>query len=168
MARNQKPADAPETEDEGLAPPGGEQFEQAGEGLVVDLSKVEAMSFDTLAAGYYNLMISACTAGKSKSSGQPMWSYETTVLDEGDTQGRKIFGQFSFSEKALPGTKAALVVVAPEFAETKFNPMDDELARTLIGRKFKCKVKVQKGSDGYDDRNSISKWGPVDEQYAFS
>lgn len=127
-------------------------FENANEGLVVDLSNVEAMKFEVLPKGIYNVIISDAKFEKSKSSGNPMWNLTLTVFDE-EYKNRKLFTFMSFSEGALPGTKANMMVLKPELANKPFNPSDPELLESLIG--VKCRVKVRVGKYNDNERNEV-------------
>lgn len=145
----------------------GAMFENAGDGLVINLEEVEAQSFELLPAGWYNVMFDDNEFQMSKSSGKPMWNARLTVIDEGQYQNRKIFHIFSFSEGALPGTKAAFAAIKPDLISAGLRVQDPDVVSSLIGLKCKVKVKIQKGQDGYEDKNQISKWAPVDEIHAF-
>ena len=118
MARQQVvPANADEELDdtlqghtEGDETPAGVMFENNQDGLVVDLAGVEEFVWENLPAGKYNVIVEDCNFAMSKSSGKPMWNLKLNVIDE-EYQNRKLFTIFSFSEGALPGTKAAIAVL---------------------------------------------------------
>lgn len=136
----------------------GASFENNDEGLMVDLEGVQALSFDPLPKGTYNAIIEECEYKLSKSSGKPMWNLRLAVVDEGEFENRKIFTFLSFSEKALPGTKSAIAVIAPELASAKFNPKDPDTIALIVTKKVKVRLDIQKGENGNNDSNRIKKW----------
>jgi len=140
-------------EDEGFA---GAMFENNGDGLSVDLSNVAAQSFEAIPKGTYNGLIDEATYALSKTSGKPMWNIRIALTDEGDYQTRKLFTFLSFSEKALPGTKAAMSTFAPELLSGPFNPADPEIIAGLIGRPVKVSVSIEMYQD--NEQNRIKKW----------
>ena len=134
----------------------GASFENNDDGVLVDLSNVQAQSFDPLPKGNYNGIIEECEYQLSKTSGKPMWNIRVSVTDE-EYENRKIFTFLSFSEKALPGTKAALAVIAPEFLSTAFNPKDPDVIAALVTKHVKLKVDIEKNEE-HGDRNRVKKW----------
>lgn len=134
----------------------GAMFENDGEGLLVDLSKVEGMKFEVLPKGTYNGIIDEAKFEMSKSSNKPMWNLQIAVTDEGEHQNRKQFTILSFSEKALPGTKVAIATFAPELLEGPFNPKSDEVVGSLTGRRVKFKVKHEEYQG--EPQSRISRW----------
>lgn len=137
----------------------GAMFEDNQDGLVVDLRNVEEMKFELLPDGNYNGIIEDNQYALSKSSGKPMWNLKVNITDEGEYQNRKLFAILSFSEKALPGTKTALLVIDEELAnrEGGFKVNDPETVASLIGKPVRVKVGRQK-SEGYDEQNRIKRW----------
>lgn len=125
-----------------------------GESLLVNLAEVEAQSFEVFPKSNYNLVVEECDYEISKSSGKPMWNMRFSIVD-GPFANRKLFHYISFSEKALPMTKAALEVLAPELVETQFNPKKVAEEGTMIGRTATAKVGIQKGEGDYEDKNVI-------------
>jgi hypothetical protein len=148
MAKNTAAADEFET--------AGASFENNDDGVLVDLSNVQAQSFDPLPKGNYNGIIEDVEYQLSKSSGKPMWNIRVSVTDE-EYENRKIFTFLSFSEKALPGTKAALAVIAPELLATAFNPKDPDVIAALVTKPVKLKVDIEKNEE-HGDRNRVKKW----------
>jgi len=145
----------------------GADFENAEDGLVVNLSEVEAQKFELLPKNKYNVIVEDNQYQKSKSSGKPMWNLKLNVVD-GEFQGRKLFTFLSFSEKALPNTKATLAILAPELADKPDLRINDpETVASIIGRQAKVSVDIQKGEDGYDDSNRIKRWFQPDASAAF-
>lgn len=164
MAKNQVNVDEVEQEDEVA----GAQFENNEDGLVVNLSEVEELKFELLPKGTYDIIIEDNQYAKSKSSGKPMWNLKLNI-DGGEFNGRKIFEIFSFSEGALPGTKTRLAVIAPELLSGDFKVNDPETVASLIGRKAKVKVDIQKAEEGsgYEDQNRVKRWLQPDANKAF-
>lgn len=122
--------------------------------LMVNLSEVEAMSFDVFPKGNYPLVIDDMEFQISKSSGKPMWAMRFSVT-EGEFANRKLFSYWSFSEKALPMTKTNIAAVAPELLEGPFNPKQVADEAMLVGRTCMGKVGIEKGTDGNEDRNVV-------------
>lgn len=145
MAKN----DVDEAEDVGAA------FEDNEDGLVVRMGEVKAQSFDALPANTYNAIISDAEYQLSKSSGKPMWNLQLAVTDA-EYENRRLFTFLSFSEKALPGTKAALAIIKPELSEATFNVKDPETVSSLIGTKVKVKVAVEEYEGS--KQNRIKRW----------
>lgn len=134
----------------------GAMFEDEADGLSVDLSKVEAQKFEVLPKGIFNGIIEEAKFEMSKSSNQPMWNLQIAVTDEGEFQNRKQFTILSFSEKALPGTKAALATFAPELVEAPFNPKSEDVLGSLTGKPVKFKIKHETYND--EPQSRVAKW----------
>jgi hypothetical protein len=126
-----------------------------GDGLVVNLDNVQAMSFEALPKGNYPCVVDEATFGNSKSSGKPMISLKWKVF-EGDYKGRILFQHLSFSPGALPGTKANLLQLDSELFVGPFNPQQIVDSGALLGRKHVLKVKVDEGQNG-DPSNQVQK-----------
>lgn len=133
----------------------GAEFENADDGLTIDLSNVEEMSFEPLPKGIYNGIIEECEYQLSKSSGKPMWNVRISVTDE-EYENRKLFTFLSFSEKALPGTKTALAKIAPELLSGPFNPKDPDVIAQVVTKPVKVQVSIEKYQD--NENNRIKKW----------
>lgn len=131
-------------------------FENNEDGLTIDLSGVEAMTFDAIPAGIYQGRIEEVTYSLSKSSNKPLWSVKLGITDEGAHQNRKIFTFLSFSPKATPGTKAAMLTFAPELCSTPFRVDDPEILAGLSGRKFKVRTGLEKYNG--EDQTRVKKW----------
>lgn len=145
MAKNE----VDEAEDVGAA------FEDNEDGLVVRMGEVEAQTFEALPKGTYNGVIADAEYQLSKSSGKPMWNLQIAVTDA-EYENRRLFTFLSFSEKALPGSKAALAIIHPELSEKTFNVKDPEVVGSLVGRRVKMKVTIEKYED--NDQNRIKRW----------
>lgn len=124
-----------------------------GDSLMVNLSEVQAQSFEPIPKGKYPVVIEECEFQISKSSGKPMWAMRFGVT-EGEYANRKLFMYMSFSEKALPSTKGNLVHIGPEFLEGNFDPRKVANEGTLIGRTCIAVVAMEKGQDD-QERNVI-------------
>ena len=81
MAKNK--SEFEETQEEDV----GAQFENAEDGLVVDLSNVEAQKFEVLPKGTYDGIIEDVEYQISKSASKPMWNMKigTTTEDLDNT-----------------------------------------------------------------------------------
>lgn len=146
---------------EEMDPDEGAMFEDEGAGLVIDLSGVEALSFEALPKGTYNVIIEEVEYGLSKSSNKPMWNLKLAVLDQ-QYENRKLFTFLSFSEKALPGTKTTMSVIAPELLDTPFRPDDADVFTSLVGKKCAVRVSIEKYEER--DQNRIKSWLPVGDE----
>ncbi len=122
--------------------------------LMINLSNVEAMSFEAIPKGTYPVVVEECEFQISKSSGKPMWNVKFSIT-EGEFTNRKLWTYMSFSEKALPMTKTNIGVLAPELLDGAFNPKTVADEGTLVGRTAIARVAIEKGQDGNDDRNVI-------------
>lgn len=175
MAKNARTAEAgvdvteemhAETEGEVNELAAGAMFEDNEDGLVVNLAGVEAMKFDNLPPMTVHAIVEENVYSLSKSSGKPMWSLKMSIT-EGEFKNRKLFPILSWSEKAIPGTKAVLQVLEPDLAEAQFRVNDPDVVVRLVGKIAKVRVGIQKGQNGYDDRNRITKWMMPDASQAF-
>lgn len=177
MPKNAKAAEVQteEVETEGAAASDGGEFESAAagaifenteDGLVVNLANVEEQKFETIPKGKYPVVVQDNTYSLSKSSGKPMWS-PMLHITEGEYKGRKLFPILSFSEGALPGTKAVLAVVAPELLAAPFRVNDPEIVASIIGKFAKVNVGIQPKSEEYDERNTVKRWFQPDASAAF-
>jgi hypothetical protein len=136
----------------------GAHFENNEDGLVVNLAEVEEMKFDLLPKNIYDVIVQDNVYKLSKSSGQPMWETTVNVLTESH-RNRKLFANLSFSPKALPGTKAALIVLNPSILSGPFRVDDPEIVASIIGQRARVKVNIQPGTAEYpNDRNNIQRW----------
>lgn len=113
-----------------------------GDALVVDMSEVEAVSFEAIPAGMYNCQIIENEFGFSKSSGNPMWSLQLEVAD-GEYAGRRLFSHLVWAGKGLGFTKKDLAQIAPELLEAPFDTKDPEIVASLLGRDVRVKVAVR-------------------------
>lgn len=112
-----------------------------GESMLVDFSNVEDVSFEVLPAGMYECVIAECNFTHSQSSGNAMWTLVLEV-EGGDHAGRKLYTHWVFEGKGLPMTKRLVKRIAPELLEAPFDPEDDEITSSMIGRQLKAKVAV--------------------------
>lgn len=150
MAKNK--SEFEETQEEDV----GAQFENAEDGLVVDLSNVEAQKFEVLPKGTYDGIIEDVEYQISKASNKPMWNMKIAITSPEEFSNRKLFTFMSFSEKALPGTKANLEAIKPELVSGPFNPKSPDIIGQLIGTNVRMKVKIDKYND--EERNTIQKF----------
>ncbi len=135
-----------------------DSFEDADDALTINMDEVTAQSFEVIPKGTYDVVIEKLEYGLSKSSGAPMWTVQLAITD-GDFQNRKLFTHLSFSEGALPGTKAAIQKIAPDLLSAAFNPKKIAEDGDLIG----TKARVKTGIETYqgEDRSKIKSWLPA-------
>ncbi len=116
-------------------------FEDGDTSVMVDLSGVEAATFETVPRGTYDAVIEECTFEHSQNSGQAMWAMRHSIVD-GEFEGRKLFDNVSFSPKAMPFTKKTLAIIAPELLSGPFNPEDE--APKQEGKRVKIRTTIKK------------------------
>jgi len=127
-------------------------FEEGG-GLVVDLQNIEAAKFENVPRGIYASEIDSAEYGMSQNSGAPMITLQL-VITEGEYARRKLFTYWSFSQKALPFTKAAIQRVAPELLTGKFNPQQVCDEGKLLGKP--CRIRVTLDEYQGEQRSRVS------------
>lgn len=124
-----------------------DQFKQAifeeGGNLVVDLANIQEAKFEPVPRGLYDSEIDSVEYGMSQNSGAPMLTLQIVITDGGDYNGRKLYTYWSFSQKALPFTKAAILRVAPEILSGKFVPQKVADEGLLIGKPCRIRVTVE-------------------------
>lgn len=129
-------------------------FEQ-GDGLVVDLSNIQELSFEALPKGFYDAVIDEANYQISKTSQKPMFQLIWKIVDNADYENRKVYQYLSFSQGALRGTKAQLMRLdASKFAGA-FNPKAIAESGDLLGTRKKLKLTIQPGQDGNNDSNQV-------------
>jgi hypothetical protein len=141
----------------GYEPPTEEAYSAAvfqdGGALVVNLSNIKEMTFETIPKGIYDAEVDEITYGMSQSSNAPMWTVRYNIT-QAPYENRKMTQYLSFSRKALPGTKSNIMRLAPELSQAQFAPETIAQQGTLIGRT--CRIRV--GIQDYEgqDRNNVS------------
>lgn len=112
---------------------------QDGDASLVNWDDVSDVVDTPLPDGEYNVVITSCEYKLSAASGLPMWSTQLTVQGS-DFDGRKLFENFSFSDKALPYTKKKLAQLDPGILAIK--PFDlKKIPETLVGKQTRVRVK---------------------------
>lgn len=107
--------------------------------LSIDMSGVEEFKRELLPSGDYNCIISDCEYSRSQSSNKPMWTLVLEVQD-GEHAKRKLWMHISFSEGALPGSKATINAIKPELLEGPFQPKKVAEEGELVGLPVTAKV----------------------------
>lgn len=130
-------------------------FQDDDDSLVIDMENVKAQSFEVIPKGTYNVVIEKCEYKRSESSNQPMWEM-TMAITDGDFANRKLFTFMSFSEKALPGTKASIQKIAPALLEGSFSPKKIADNGDLIGVVARVKTKIEPYNG--EDRTKVAQW----------
>lgn len=96
-------------------------FDDGGD-LTVNLADVKELKFENIPRGSYLAEVDSANFGMSQNSGAPMIEYKFKII-EGEYAGRKLPPFYcSFSPKALPGTKANIMRLAPELIAQPFKP----------------------------------------------
>lgn len=113
-----------------------------GESLVVDLSNVQEMKFETIPKGIYNAEVDQVDyVAESANSGKPMLEHTFRITD-GEFQNRKLKYWTSFSPKALQGSKTALLRLDPELFNGPFKPEEVAASGQLLQKKVRIKVDI--------------------------
>ena len=119
-----------------------EFFEDNDDALTFDMTAVEEGTYEIVPKGTYNTIIEQLEYKLSQSSGKPMWAI-TLVITDGEYQGRKLFTNISFSEKALSMAKTQILRIAPEVLSSTFNPRKIAESGDLIGKACRAKTKIE-------------------------
>ncbi len=114
-----------------------------GDSLMVDLNEVEDVTFEALPRGIYPCTIAECEFSYSQSAGNPMWTLVMEVSD-GEYTGRKLYSHLVFAGAGLPITKRQLSRIASELFEGAFNPEDEDVIATMIGKNINVKTAPRK------------------------
>lgn len=131
-----------------------------GDSLMVDFNEVEDVTFEAMPRGLYDCIISENEFTYSQSKGNPMWSLQYEV-EGGEYAGRKLFSHMVMVGAGLPITKRHLSRVAPELLEGPFDPEDDDVIQSLVGRRVCLKVNQRKYEG--DWRNNVQDVLPARE-----
>jgi hypothetical protein len=115
-------------------------FEDGGN-LVVDLGGIQEAKFEVIPKGIYTGEIDSCEYGLSNNSNAPMFTLQL-VITEGQYTGRKLYTYISFSQKALPFSKATLNRIAPELLQSPFIPQKIADEGLLLGRPVRMRVSI--------------------------
>jgi len=139
-------------------------FEGTGEdGFTVDLSTDDETKsgFPVMPRGIYPSVIDDCTFGLSQASQNPMWTI-TFEIESGDYAGQKLFFHLPFTPKMRSRIKRFLVRVAPELANTPFDPKGVADSGELSGKRAKVRVDIRKYEG--EDRNNVRDVLPPDAE----
>jgi hypothetical protein len=129
----------------------GMVFEQEGE-LTVNLADVKELKFENIPRGTYSAEVDSAEFGMSQNSGSPMIKLVFKITD-GEYAGRKLPSFLSFSAKALPGTKATILRLAPELAEQAFKPQ--KLCDEGYFTNKPCRIRIDLGEYNGEKRSQI-------------
>lgn len=130
-------------------------FEDGEESLLINLDEVKAQTFEAIPKGTYDVAIDSAEYKLSAASGKPMWNLQLTITD-GEFAGRKIFTILSFSEKALPGTKAAIARIDSSLITSSFNPKAIAESGELVGKTARVKTKIEMYND--QEQTRVAQW----------
>lgn len=129
-------------------------------GYTVDMTAVPEAKNEVLPKAVYNCVVDEAEYKLSQSAGKPMWALIYVVTD-GQYEGRKLFHNISFSEKALPFTKRTLARLCPECLTSSFKPEKiDEYG--IQGRNVRVKTKVGKDQNNEPRTEVAEVMGPAD------
>ena len=135
-----------------------------GDSLTVDMSTVEEVSFEVMPRGLYNCIVCENEFTYSASAGNPMWSLQLEVED-GDYAGRRLFTHMVFAGKGMGITKRHLSRLAPELCDAPFDPTNEEIVQSILGRRICAKVTIRKWEG--EDRNNVGDLLPAIEAGGF-
>jgi len=141
-----------------------DSFEESGDSLLLDMESVEEQSFETIPKGTYAVIVEETEFRMSATSGKPMWNL-TLVITDGEFKGRKVWHIMSFSEGAMPTTKAQLLKFAPEVISARFDPKKIAESGVLNGKKFRVKTKIEAYQG--EDRTKIAQVLPAADSDGF-
>lgn len=130
-----------------------------GDSLVVDFNDVEEMTFEALPRGQYPCQIVECEFGYSQSKGTPMWTLRLEV-SEGEYSGRILFTHLVFAGAGMGITKANLKRIAPELLAGPFDPTDEGIMESMLGKQIKARVTVRQYQG--EARNNVQGLYPGD------
>lgn len=107
--------------------------------------------------GDYRYEITDCSFSYSQASGNPMLTWEYTLVDPSDGTTFKVWDNAVFNEKNRPRFWHRCVALDPTIEQIKnrFDPRKPEIYRRFIGLKGRAKVGIQKASGEYKERNKI-------------
>jgi hypothetical protein len=117
-------------------------FEDGGN-LVVDLGGIAEAKFEAIPKGIYDGEIDTVEFGMSNNSGAPMLTLQIAITNSEQYNGRKLYTYLSFSQKALPFTKATIQRMAPELLSGKFSPQAVADQGMLLGKPVRIRVAVE-------------------------
>jgi hypothetical protein len=126
-------------------------FEDGGD-LVVNLQEVQEMKFENVPKGTYLAEIDEAKYGMSNSSGKSMITLTWKII-EGEYENRKLMQFLSFSQQALPGTKANVARIAPELTTQAWKP--NELCGNGFFNGKRAKIRVDLGEYNGEKRSQI-------------
>lgn len=104
--------------------------------------------------GDYRFKVVNATEKKAQKSGNPMIELESRVLNPDGTEGRKVYDNLVFTEKALWKVDQFLAAIGAHPGAGKSVQLD---AEDLIGREFRAKVIIGQNDKG-QDRNEIESY----------
>lgn len=139
---------------------------------VVDIDSIEEAKNEALPKGWYDMIVGEHDYALSQSSGQPMWTLKLQV-EGGEYDGRAVYYHMSFSEKAVPYTKAAIqacfpdLLTDPQWRTTEgrwdVKKIGDESA--LSGRRIQVQLKHQRYEG--ENRHTVAKIRPSQDTNQF-
>lgn len=134
--------------------------EQEDGGYVIDMTQVPEAKNEVLPKAVYNCVVDEGEYKLSQSAGLPMWAL-VYVISDGPYEGRKLFHNISFSEKALPFSRRTLARLCPEVLTSDFSPnkFDDY---DILGRSVRVKTKIGKDQNNEKRTEVAEVMGPVD------
>lgn len=157
-AEQRAKSEAGEEKEGGAGAAAGEEaalFEGDGsDGFELDLNDVDenAGGFTAIPRGNYQAIVDDVIYGNSQRSGNPMWTWTFEVC-EGEYTGRKLFFHSPFTPNMISRVKRVLTRVAPELANTKFNPKEVAESGALLGKRATLRVDVRKYEG--ENRNNV-------------
>lgn len=146
---------AGDSEFEKIVPTDGEYqgmvFEDGGD-LVVNLQDVKEMKFENVPKGTYVAEIDEATYGLSQSTQKPMVSLKWKIT-EGEYAGRSLMQFLSFSQRALPGTRANFGRIDAALISQPWKPQELCNNGYFLGKK--AKIRVDLGDYNGEPRSQI-------------
>lgn len=121
---------------------------------------VEDVSFAPVPPGMYTMQITKSEIKTTKSGNGEYISLQMVIMDEGSYAGRTVFTNLNIvnpNEKAVQIARSQLKNICKSVGITEFQDTQE-----LHGIPFLAKLKIVPGRDGYDDRNEVAKFSPLD------
>jgi hypothetical protein len=139
-----------------------EQFAAAvvageNESIVVNLDSIQEAKFEVIPKGLYNFEVDSCELQQSQ-AGSPMLVLWNRITD-GDYADRKLPYYLTFSQKALPFTKAACAKLAPDVFVGAFDLKAIADGGKLLGKLFRGRVAIKEYQG--EDRSNLTQILPA-------
>ena len=115
----------------------------------VNLGATPDQAFEVIPKGVYPFEV-VDNEYEISQNGNPMWSISLEVRG-GEHDGHKLRTWWTWTERAMPMVKMNAKVLAPELLDMgEFDPEDDDIVQSLIGRRAAAQVQVRRHHEDRD------------------